>query len=78
MNTRREDRDGISAGRFVQPAADQLLPPVRSYKLGAGRYVPAANHLLPKTRTVKIESLGIDYEHAYHFGDQVGINFRRE
>jgi hypothetical protein len=32
---RREDEEGISGGRFVQPAANKLLPPERFYRLQA-------------------------------------------
>lgn len=33
MSGRREDEEGISGGRFVQPAANLLLPQTRHYRL---------------------------------------------
>jgi hypothetical protein len=66
MSTRREDEEGISAGRFINPG---VLPPIRSARLQGGRFVqPAADRLLPHTRQEEIE---VDYDQAYHFGGQV-------
>ncbi len=66
---RRED-EGISAGRFVTPQANRILPPARTYRMQSGRFVePTADMILPPVREVQIESrLGIDYENSYHFG----------
>ena len=33
MERQQDDREGISGGRFVQPAADFFLPPTREYKI---------------------------------------------
>ena len=80
-NTRREDLDGISGGRFV-PASQGLLPPTRTAQIQGGRFVPASTRLLPPPRNVRLQGIGIDYEHAYHFsgiaGDGAGWNRSRE
>lgn len=77
--SRDEDRYGIGGGRFVEPATNRILPPIRHTKIEfdgsrrrieGGRFVePAANRLLPPVRTYRLESrVGIDYNNAYHFG----------
>lgn len=65
MAQRREDEDGISGGKFINPG---LLPPVRTVRLQGGRFVPASEGLLPPVREYEI---GMDWENAYHFG-QIG------
>jgi len=71
---RREDIEGISGGRFVQPAADRILPATRTYGLQGGRFVqPAADRILPPTRTAGIQ---IDWENSYHFGGIARMNRR--
>ena len=63
VNRRREDMDngvGISAGRFVNPEANRILPPVRDFTLeGLPQGMGDPANPFP---------IRIDYEHAYHFG----------
>jgi hypothetical protein len=63
----RRDEEGISlsGGRFVEPAANNILPPVRNYQIQGGRFVPTADSLLPPIRTAQLQ---VDWENAYHFG----------
>jgi hypothetical protein len=60
MTPRRDDEEGISGGRFVDPG---LLPPTRTVRLQGGRFVNPG--VLPAEEVYRV---GIDYDNAYHFG----------
>jgi hypothetical protein len=67
----REEKDKISGGRFVQPAADQVLPPIRATEIQGGRFVqPAANGVLPPTRSYQIQAIGMEpgADPPFHIG----------
>ena len=61
------DKEGISAGRFVDP---NLLPPTRTIKIqGAGRGISGGRLVNPGPY-----GIGIDYENSYHFGEIAAIS----
>jgi hypothetical protein len=66
MTPRRDDEEGISGGRFVDPG---LLPPTRTVRLQGGRFVNPG--VLPAEEVYRV---GIDYDNAYHFGAEGGIS----
>lgn len=71
MFLRREDSEGISAGRFVNPG---YLPRTRTYRLQGGKFVNPG--ILPPVRAARLQ---VDYDNAYHFGSRVsGPNRRRD
>ena len=72
MFLRREDSDGISAGRFVNPGYPGYLYRNRTARLQGGKFVNP--RVLPPVRTAQIQ---IDYDNAYHFGAKVGSPNRR-
>ena len=71
-NMSKENIQGISGGRFVEPTADMILPPTRTYQIQGGRFVqPTANRILPRVRHADIQ-LGIESGEGNRYHMQSG------
>lgn len=75
MRREEEDTEGrISGGRFVEPAANLVLPPVRRATLQGGRFVePAANEVLPPPRSYALQ-MEPGADPPFHMGKRYSVN----